>query len=44
MLPCNVTVYNSDKPTVKCVRKSIYNFVTTSSFLAGKLIYDSNVR
>ena len=39
MLPCNVSVPNSvcnpDEPTVKCVRKSIYKFVSTSSVLPG---------
>ena len=39
MLPCNVSALNSicnpDKPTVKCVRKSIYKFVSTSSVLPG---------
>ena len=47
MLPCNMsvrkTVCNPDKPTVKCVHKSIYKFVCTSSVLQGKLIRDSNV-
>ena len=47
MLPCNMsvrkTVCNPDKTTVKCVRKSIYNFVSTSSVLPGKPIRDSNV-
>ena len=47
MLPCNMsvrkTVCNPDKPTVKCVRKSIYNFVSTSSVIPGKPIRDSNV-
>ena len=47
MLPCNVSALNSicnpDKPTVKCVRKSIYKFVSTSSVLQGKLIHYSNV-
>ena len=48
MLPCNMsvrkTVCNLDKPTVKCVLKSIYNFVSTTSVLPGKPIRDSNVR
>ena len=39
MLLCNMsvrkTVCNPDKPTVKCIRKSIYNFVSTSSVLPG---------
>ena len=47
MLPCNVsvrkTVCNPDKPTVKCVHKSIYNFVSTSSVLPCKPLHDSNV-
>ena len=47
MLPCNMsvrkTVCNPDKTTVKCVRKSIYNFVSTSSVLPGKPIHDCNV-
>ena len=47
MLPCNVSVRNSvcnpDKPTIKCVRKSIYKFVSTSSVLPGKPIRDSSV-
>ena len=42
ILPCKVSVRNSlcnpDKPTVKCVRKSIYKFVSTSSVLPGKSI------
>ena len=48
MLPCNVSVCNSvcnpDKPTVKCVRISIYKFVSTTSVLPGKPIHDSNIR
>ena len=47
MLPCNVSVCNSvsnpDNPTVQCVRKSIYKYVSTSSVLSGKPIRDSNV-
>ena len=47
MLPCNVpvchSVSNPDNPTVQCVRKSIYKFVSTSSVLSGKPIRDSNV-
>ena len=47
MLPCNMsvrkTVCNPDKPTVKCVRKSIYNFVSTNSVFPGKPIRGSNV-
>ena len=48
MLLCNVSVRNSvgnpDKPTVKCVHKSIFKFFSTSSVLPGKPIHDSNVR
>ena len=48
MLPCNKfvrkTVCNPNKLTVKCVRKSIYKFVSTSSVVPGKPIRDSNVR
>ena len=48
MLSCNVSfrnpVCNPDKSTVKCVRKSIYKFFSTSSVLPGKPIRDSNVR
>ena len=48
MLPCNMfdrkTVCNPDKLTVKCVRKSIYKFVSISSVVPGKPIRDSNVR
>ena len=48
MLPCNVSALNSicnpDKPTVKCVRKSIYRFVSTSSVPPGKPIRSSNFR
>ena len=48
MLSCKVSVRNSvcntDKPTVKYIRKSIYKSVGTSSGLPGKLICDINVR
>ena len=45
MLPCNVceSVCNPDKPTVNCVCKSIYKFISTSSVLPGKPTRDSNV-
>ena len=43
MSVCN-SVCNPDKPTVKCVCKSIYKFVSTSFVLPGKPICDSNVR
>ena len=48
MLLCNMfvrkTVCNPDSPTKKCVRKSIYKFVSTSSVLPGKRIRDGNIR
>ena len=48
MLPGNMslrkTVCNPDKPTIKCVRKTIYKFVSTSSALPGKPIRYSNFR
>ena len=48
MLPCNVSVRNSfgnpDKPTVKCIRKSLYEFFSTSYVLPVKPSRDSNVR
>ena len=47
MLSCNVSVRNSvcnpDKATVKCVRKSLFKSVSTSSVRRGKPISDSNV-
>ena len=48
MLPSNVSVRNSfcnpDKPTVKCIRKSLYEFFSTSYVLPVKPSRDSNVR
>ena len=47
MLPCNVpartSLCNPDKPTVKCVRKFIYKFVSTSSVPSGKPIVSVQV-
>ena len=47
MLPCNVSVrnfvWNSDKPTIKYVRKSIFKSISTSSALPGKPISNSTV-
>ena len=41
MLPCNMfvrkTVCNPDEPTVKCVRKSIYKFVSTAVVLFSQV-------
>ena len=46
MLPCNVSVRSSvrnpDKPTVKCVGKSI-NLLVLVPFFPGKPIHDTNV-